>query len=74
MPKCEIKDNSTGQTLIGYNFGGPEIYKAGTDYVYAPAGGTGVSFANGIATLSPLGLTTVVKSKWEIISHPGIEI
>lgn len=72
MPMCEIKDHKTGETLKAYDFGGPEIYYAGTSLVYAPLGGTSVSTVENIATLNPLGLTSIMKQRWEVTGHVGI--
>ena len=72
MPMCEIKDHKTGETLKAYDFGGPEIYYAGTSLVYAPLGGTSVSPSEHLATLSPLGITSIMKPRWEVTGHTNV--
>ena len=72
MPMCDIKDHKTGKTLKAYDFGGPEIYYAGTSLVYAPLGGTSVSSSENLATLNPLGITSIMKPRWEVTGHVGI--
>ena len=72
MPMCDIKDHKTGQTLKAYDFGGPEVYYAGTSLVYAPLGGTSVSTSEHLATLQPLGITSIMKPRWEVTGHVGI--
>lgn len=72
MPMCEIKDHKTGQTLKAYDFGGPEIYYAGTSLVYAPLGGTSVSTSEHLATLQPLGITSIMKPRWEVTGHTNV--
>ena len=72
MPMCEIKDHKTGETLKAYDFGGPEIYYAGTSLVYAPLGGTSVSTNENLASLNPLGITSIMKPRWEVTGHVGI--
>ena len=72
MPMCEIKDHKTGETLKAYDFGGPEVYYAGTSLVYAPLGGISVSTNETIATLNPLGITSIMKPRWEVTGHTDI--
>ena len=72
MPMCDIKDHKTGETLKAYDFGGPEIYYAGTSLVYAPLGGTSVSSSENLATLNPLGITSIMKQRWKVTGHVGI--
>ena len=72
MPMCDIKDHKTGETLKAYDFGGPEIYYAGTSLVYAPLGGTSVSTSENIATLNPLDITSIMKPRWEVTWHTDI--
>ena len=72
MPMCEIKDHKTGETLKAYDFGGPEVYYAGTSLVYAPLGGTSVSPSEHLATLQPLGITSIMKPRWEVTGQVSI--
>ena len=72
MPMCDIKDHKTGQTLKAYDFGGPEIYYVGDSLVYAPLGGTSVSSSENLATLNPLGITSIMKPRWEVTGHTDI--
>ena len=72
MPMCEIKDHKTGETLKAYDFGGPEVYYAGTSLVYAPLGGTSVSPSEHLATLQPLGITSIMKPRWEVTGHTNV--
>ena len=72
MPMCDIKDHKTGQTLKAYDFGGPEVYYAGTSLVYAPLGGTSVSTSEHLATLQPLGITSIMKPRWEVTGHTNV--
>ena len=69
---CEIKDHKTGETLKAYDFGGPEVYYASTSLVYAPLGGTSVSSSENLATLNPLGITSIMKPRWEVTGHVGM--
>ena len=72
MPMCDIKDHKTGETLKAYDFGGPEVYYAGTSLVYAPLGGTSVSASENLATLQPLGITSIMKPRWEVTGHTNV--
>ena len=64
MPYCEIKDNKTGEVIKGIDFGGPNLYKVGTEWVYAPLGGTSVTQDAAVKTLAPLGLTSNKIAPW----------
>ena len=74
MPKCQIKDRATNQTIEGINFGGTNIYDVNGTLVYAPLGGTSITIDGVNATLNPLNITTQIigANQWEIVSHQNV--
>ncbi len=78
MPVCEFKDLGTDEIRQGLNFDqlyGQEpveeiIYFVSGVLIQAPDGGEDISYADGVATLNPLGLTCELgESVWEIIDY-----
>jgi len=68
MALAEFKNLATQETRNGIDFGGPKTYLVGDIPVYAPEGGTNITYADDKLTLEPLGLTTEAGDTWEKIS------
>jgi len=74
-PMKLIRDNKDNSIFNALDFGGPKIYKVNDNIgVYAPEGGTNITYTKTEYTLEPLGLKIPreTEGEWEIISHQNI--